>query len=127
MTTPTPPESREVLAEVLRDALNTSTLMHITGKAISVQDGCGMSVDGSLLRDSLIDAILPYLRRADRSGTDDGLDVERLAEALFRTQEERLHGGADGLGLGTHEADAGAIAAEYARLSAAAPTPEGME
>jgi len=45
------------------------------------------------------------------------LDVERLAEALFRTVHERVRGGADGLGLGSHEADAACIAAEYARLT----------
>lgn len=42
--------------------------------------------------------------------------TEALAAALFQTQDERLHGGADGLGLGSHEADAGAI---LAALSAA--------
>ena len=34
-----------------------------------------------------------------------------LAAALFETQHERLHGGADGMGLGSHEADADAILA----------------
>ena len=59
--------------------------------------------DDLLLRDEIMRALPPEI------------DVERLAEALFRTQDERLHGGADGLGLGSHEADAAAIVAEYNR------------
>lgn len=41
------------------------------------------------------------------------IDREWLAEALFDTQHERLYGGADGFGLGSHDADAGAIIAAY--------------
>jgi len=39
-------------------ALDTATLMKITAEAIHVQDGCGLSVDGSLLRDRITDVIL---------------------------------------------------------------------
>jgi hypothetical protein len=39
------------------------------------------------------------------------LTEEVLAQALFATMHERLRGGADGLGLGSHEADAAAILA----------------
>lgn len=57
------------------------------------------------------------LRAALAPSSSAGLDVERLAEALFRTQRERLDG------LGSHEADAACIAREYAILAAPEPQP----
>lgn len=69
--------------------------------------------------DRLLNAYNAVIREANRAKhaarVSDPLDEEQLAQALFETQDERLHGGVDGLGLGSHEADAAAIAAAYAR------------
>jgi len=81
----TDPVARALTRDQITAALDTATLMKITGEAIHVQDGCGLSVDGSLLRDRITDVVLAaqvYEAALVSLPAAPGLDVERLARAI---------------------------------------------